>query len=163
MFKSNIKLFIFFGVLFSFWIVLASKTDMQTIVVGIVVSSMLVFYNRNLISNKNSEIKFSLNFVFNFFVLLAKLLLEIIKANIHVALIVLNPKLPISPTVTTINTNIKSTNLKVFFSNSISLTPGTLTLVNDKDKIIVHCLTEKAKTDLEDWTIEKSILKLEES
>lgn len=153
---------LFFVLMLLFWIVLASKTDWQTLFIGAIISSIVVYYNRDIISKNSRRFKVRFKHILNFVVFLPILLLEIIKANISVALIVLNPKLPINPCVTTIKTNIKSDILKVILSNCITLTPGTLTLQNNNDEILVHCLTNDAKEGLKGWKIHEIISKFEE-
>lgn len=70
---------------------------------------------------------------------------EMIKANIHVASIVLNPKMPIKPGIVKIKTNLKSPVARVWLANSITLTPGTLSLDIEGDYLYIHWITVKAK------------------
>lgn len=156
------KFALLFLVLLLFWVILASRIDSSTVFIGIIISITLVFYNRNAIFDANKKISLSPKHFFTFLHYLLRLFVDILKANIDVALIVLNPKLPINPSVITIRTSLKSDALKVLFSNSITLTPGTLTLVNDDNKIVVHCLTEEAKQGVINWDMEKIIAKFEE-
>ena len=57
-----------------------------------------------------------------------------LKANLHVAYIVLHPMLPIKPGIIKIKTKLKKDTSLTFLSNSITLTPGTLTIDIDPDK-----------------------------
>jgi multicomponent Na+:H+ antiporter subunit E len=92
------------------------------------------------------------------------MIVEIVKANIHVALIVLNPKLPISPGIVRYKTPLKNTMSMVLLGNSITLTPGTLTLDIEHDNVmVVHALTKDAAFALNDWHIERLIKQLEET
>jgi multicomponent Na+:H+ antiporter subunit E len=71
------------------------------------------------------------------------LLVEIIKSSIEVVRIVLNPKLPISPTVVYIDAKPEGPIGQVILSNSLTLTPGTVTLDVFNNRLCVHCLTEE--------------------
>ncbi len=68
---------------------------------------------------------------------------EMIKANLHVASIVLNPKMPINPGIVKIKTNLKSPVARVWLANSITLTPGTLSLDIDGQYLYIHWITVK--------------------
>jgi multicomponent Na+:H+ antiporter subunit E len=66
---------------------------------------------------------------------------EIVKANFDVARVILDPKLPITPKVLHIK-SLQVTELgHVFYANSITLTPGTVTLGLDNGALEVHALT----------------------
>jgi len=80
---------------------------------------------------------------------------EMIKANIHVASIVLNPKMPINPGIVKIKTNLKSPVARVWLANSITLTPGTLSLEVEEHYLYIHWITVKS-TDVEGATREIS-------
>lgn len=71
----------------------------------------------------------------------AWLLVEIVKSSFEVAMIVLNPKLPISPTVVEMDAEPQGPIGQATLGNSITLTPGTLTLDVHNDRVLVHCLT----------------------
>lgn len=76
------------------------------------------------------------------------LLVEIIKANIDVTKRVLNPSLPISPTLFTLKTSQKTDIGQVLYANSITLTPGTVAVDIMNDEILVHGLSLDAAEDL---------------
>ena len=71
------------------------------------------------------------------------LFVEIIKSSLEVVRIVLNPKLPISPTVVYIDAKPEGPIGQVILSNSLTLTPGTVTLDVYNNRLCVHCLTEE--------------------
>ncbi len=70
-------------------------------------------------------------------------LLEMIKANLDVALRVINPALPINPGIVEIKTSLKSDFLKFVLANSITLTPGTLTVDVKGESLFVHWIDVK--------------------
>ena len=63
---------------------------------------------------------------------------EMTKANFDVAYRVIHPKLPIKPGIVEVKTNMKSDIGKVAVANSITLTPGTLTLDIKGDRMFIH-------------------------
>ena len=75
------------------------------------------------------------------------LLVEIVKSTLEVVRLVLDPKLPISPTVVTIEAEPDDEVGQVILANSITLTPGTVTLDVFDNRLLVHCVTrEGART-----------------
>lgn len=68
------------------------------------------------------------------------LFVEIVKANIAVVKAVASPNLEISPTMTKIPTGGKSDLARTMFANSITLTPGTVSVDMQEDYILVHAL-----------------------
>ena len=71
------------------------------------------------------------------------LLLEIIKSNLYVAKLILSPSMRISPRVIRVKAGQKSEMGQVLYANSITLTPGTITLDLRDGKILVHALTQE--------------------
>lgn len=65
----------------------------------------------------------------------------VVRANLDVMLRVLHPDVPIRPGIVKVRTKLKSQMAKTFLANSISLTPGTLTLDIDGQDLYVHWLT----------------------
>ena len=70
----------------------------------------------------------------------AWLLIEIVKANLAVAAVVLRPHKLLSPTVIDIHTDSGPIG-QTLLANAITLTPGTVTLDVDDGRLRVHCLT----------------------
>ena len=77
------------------------------------------------------------------------LLVELVKSNIEVARIVLHPDLPISPCIVKIDVAAVPRVSQATLGNAITLTPGTVTLDIDQDKLEVHCLTAATRRELE--------------
>jgi multicomponent Na+:H+ antiporter subunit E len=70
------------------------------------------------------------------------LLKEIVISSIDVAKIILKPSLPISPTVVVLQAKTKTDVGHVILGNSITLSPGTVTLDMHEGEILIHCLTK---------------------
>jgi len=76
------------------------------------------------------------------------LMREIIKSNLAVARIVLDPRLPIQPQIIVVDATGLPDASQATLANSITLTPGSLTLDIDNNRIEVHCLTDASAQDL---------------
>lgn len=82
---------------------------------------------------------------------------EIIKANITVTRQILNPRLPISPTVVRVKATQKSALGRVIYANSITLTPGTVSIDIDGPTISVHALTRDAAKELKRGEMDRRV------
>ena len=88
------------------------------------------------------------------------LLKEIVKSSLEVVRIVIDPKLPISPTVVYIDAEPEGPVGQVILGNSITLTPGTVTLDLFQDRLCVHCLTEEGAKAIESGDANRRIAAL---
>lgn len=89
------------------------------------------------------------------------LLIEIAKSNIEVARLILHPKLPISPVLLQVSASQKTDLGQVIYANSITLTPGTVSVELEDGKILVHALTEAGATALEAGKMDRRVASLE--
>ncbi len=89
------------------------------------------------------------------------LLWEIVKANVSVAKLILHPKLPISPTVLHVRASQTTSTGRVMYANSITLTPGTVSMNLDEDQIQVHALTAGLAQDLQAGDMDRQVRRLE--
>ncbi|WP_066497214.1 Na+/H+ antiporter subunit E [Abyssisolibacter fermentans] len=148
-------------ILLLFFIILAESVNIETVVIGFVLSLIVCYLNRSFIkTNKTSS--FSIFKVLYFVWYSLILIKEIIIANFKVAAIILKPNIKISPNVISIKTSLKSKSYIAILANSITLTPGTLTIDIKDDRLDIHCLTKRDSENLKDLKLEKILLKIEE-
>lgn len=148
-----------FILLWAFFVILNMKLNLEIAVTGIVVALIAeaagVFF---LGWNLKKEIAFlkriprAIGYAF-------MLLWEIFKANLAVMKIIYSKK-EIKPASVTIPRRSKTEWKTVLEANSITLTPGTVTMHLTPDSLIVHCLDESMAEGLEGSVFEKGIEKL---
>ncbi len=85
---------------------------------------------------------------------------EIFKANVDVAKCVLFPKKYLRPSIFTVTASQKSDLGKVIYANSITLTPGTVTVDLDGDQVMVHALTEGSAEDVLGGDMDRRVTKV---
>jgi multicomponent Na+:H+ antiporter subunit E len=85
------------------------------------------------------------------------LLWEIAKANVDIAYVVLHPDLPIDPDVVEFDAAVWSPLPVTTLANSITLTPGTLTVDVSRRHFTVHTLTGSAREDLFGGSLERAV------
>lgn len=89
------------------------------------------------------------------------LFVEIVKANIDVAKRIVDPKLPISPTMLRVKASQKTEVGRVIYANSITLTPGTVSVELEGDMIEVHALTVEGAEALLEGEMDRRVTAME--
>lgn len=89
------------------------------------------------------------------------LIREVIMSNIAVSRCVWSTSASISPTVITVTAHQKTDLGKVIYANSITLTPGTVSMDLQGDQITVHALTRKAAEDLLEGEMDRRVCRVE--
>jgi len=121
--------------LFLIWSGLVFPISGQEIMVG----GALSFLISLLVAIRMKDRKtFKLSGIFSMIKFIFIFAIELVKANFAIAKIVLNPKLPISPKIVKIKTDINSKVARVFLANSITLTPGTLSIDLEDEYLYIH-------------------------
>ena len=87
---------------------------------------------------------------------------EVWRSSLEVTRVVLSPKLPISPTVAEFDTRCKLISDQAILGNSITLTPGTLTLQIVDGHFVVHALTEAGARAIVNGEMDRRVAALRE-
>lgn len=87
---------------------------------------------------------------------------EVVRSSLDVTRIVLSPKLPISPTVAEFETRCTLPADQALLGNSITLTPGTLTIQIADGHFVVHALTEAGARDILSGEMDRRVAALRE-
>lgn len=91
------------------------------------------------------------------------LMKEIVLSNLSVARVILDPKLPIHPRMIRVTAGQKTEVGQVIYANSITLTPGTVTLDVRDGQFLVHALTTESAAGLESGEMDRRVSHLEEN
>ena len=89
------------------------------------------------------------------------LICEIAKSAWAVTKIILDPNLPISPTMTVVRASQKSSAGIATYANSITLTPGTITVGVSGNELTVHALVQDGAADLEGGGMDRRVSQFE--
>lgn len=142
---------------FLFWLSLSWGWDVQHLITGIVCVFFLGIIWKEFLPRSYLPL--------SAFPLLALYLLtlawEVLKANFEVALIVLSPRLPIKPAFVCARVPVSSPVGQVALANSITLTPGTLTVDVANDAFLIHVLNGNKRVNLAEWPLTRLIRSLE--
>ena len=143
---------VLFVTLMLFWLMLSGKLDTDVLIVGAVASLIIALLYRDGLSFF-TEFRFTPQAMVAGFRYYGYFLRELFKSNLKMAAIVLSPSLPITPGIVKVRTRLKSRMGRLMLANSITLTPGTLTVEMAGEWLYIHCVTLGA-TDIEAATAE---------
>ncbi len=127
------------------WILLSGHVGALDLVMGVAASALVTFANRDI--EGVSEV---LRWTPRLLAYLPWLLKEIWVANVQVVKLVIDPALPIDPVIVRIRTRFSSDFARTALANSITLTPGTITLDVDGEDFLVHAITAGGGADIVD-------------
>ncbi len=151
---------IYILVLTFIWLVFSEKLTFEVFAFGFLISLFLTKFNKSLLNFNKPIIKLGYFLLFVKYIIL--LIMLIIKANIQVALIVLNPHPKLDSIIVDYETKLKLDFHKMLLANSITLTPGTLTISVENNNLKVHCLKSKFKDEVFNSKFEKILLEIED-
>ena len=143
------------GVFFSlliFWLLLNGRLDGATLAVGVLVAAVVAMLTPGAMSFF-SGFRFSPRGVWAAIAYFGYFLVALVKANLRLARLVLTPGLPINPGFVKVRTRLQTPMARLLLANSITLTPGTLTVEIEGEWLYVHWVTTDA-ADIEGATHE---------
>jgi len=147
-------------VLFALWLLLSGIYEPLLIFFGVGSCALvlLIAWRMDLIDHEAIPLHVSLG-IFGYFAWLQK---EIVKANLDVAKLIVNPELPISPRMIRVKATQKTDVGIVTHANSITLTPGTVSVDIEGDEILVHAISREAAEGTLEGSIDRRVTAVEE-
>jgi multicomponent Na+:H+ antiporter subunit E len=135
------------GFLFAFWLALSGHYTLWLVSAGAVSAIVCVYAARRvqIVDGEGHPVEL-LPRTLTYY---PWLITEIVKSAWAVTKVILRPSLPISPTMTVVQADQKTSSGIATFGNSITLTPGTITVGVKSHELTVHALVEDGARDLE--------------
>ncbi len=147
---------IYFVLAFVIWVLLAwpfvdGQIDVQVVTAGVIASAIVAFLFHEVLPREH-HVFISPARIFWALVYIPVFFYYVIMANFDVVYRVVHPKMPIKPGIIKIKTNLKTKSGITALANSITLTPGTLTVdLTDDGFLYIHWINVKS-TDVEEAT-----------
>jgi len=142
---------IYFVLAFVIWLILTWTFDIQVVIAGLIASIFVAVLFHEILP-KEHRVFFSPVRIFWALVYLPVFFYYVIKANFDVVYRALHPKMPIKPGIVKIKTILKTDSGITALANSITLTPGTLTVdLTDDGFLYIHWINVKSD-DIEQAT-----------
>lgn len=133
------------------WLVLSNMRDAFHIVLGVISSGIVAWFSSDMLFSSAAPVKSTRVAWYRFPLYIPWLLWQIFMANLWVLYLVFHPRMRdmINPRIITFRSNLKSRMAQITFANSITLTPGTITVdVDWNGTFTVHALDEKSAIGL---------------
>ena len=135
---------IYFILAFITWMLLTWTNNIQVIAAGLIASALIAFLFHEILP-KEHHVFISPVRIFWFLVYVPVFFYYVLKANLDVVYRALHPKMPIKPGIVKIKTNLKTESGITALANSITLTPGTLTVdLTDDGYLYIHWINVKS-------------------
>ncbi len=141
------------------WLVLSGHFEPFLLFSGVVACVLVAFLARRM--GTIDEEGVPLQLLRGLVLYLPWLVWQIALGNVRVAIIVLSPALRIAPVSGWVPAHQKTPVGLVTFANSITLTPGTVSLSVEADRILVHALSRKGLEDLKEGVMDRRVRTME--
>lgn len=150
-----------FFVFFLLWIIFNGRITVEITLFGIVISAVMYAFICKYMDYSFQKDKNKIKTFFLGAEYIIVLIWEIIVANIHVIHLILTPKYEIEPIIIHFKTDLKKESSKALLANSITLTPGTITVMLEGDEYVVHCLDKELAEGIEHSKFVRMLQKME--
>lgn len=125
---------------FLIWIIFNGQLTWEIAAFGAVIAGLMYWFICKFLDyNPRTDLMIFRKFfqILHYVFILIK---EIIKANFAVIKMIMSSRYEIEPAVVRFKTDLKTPQARILLANSITLTPGTITVSLEEDEYVVHCL-----------------------
>lgn len=149
-------------VFFLLWMIFNGRITGEIILFGLIFAIVMFAFMCKFLdySLKKEALLFRLMPLF--FEYLAVLIMEIAKANLATIRLIISSRYMVEPAIVHFHTDLKTELAKVILANSITLTPGTITVSLSEDELVIHCLDRDFSRGLTNSIFVKLLRRMEE-
>lgn len=147
---------------FLVWVIFNGQLTAEIAVFGLVIAAVVYAFTCKFMGWSPARDRFLIRKGLLLLQYAGLLIWEIIKANMAMIQMTVAPNTEPSPVIVKIHTGLRTKTARVILANSITLTPGTITVSLEEDELLVHCLDRSFSEGLEGSSFEKALLKIEE-
>lgn len=148
---------------FLLWIIFNGRITLEILIAGALISLLLDLFVRKILrlNLTFSNLLRTARLLPDILLYLAVLLIEIVRANFSITKLVIAPNINVEPCLVKFNTALKTQAARVVLANSITLTPGTITVSLDDNCLLVHALNREIADGLKGSIFEKLLARME--
>lgn len=143
------------------WVIMNGRITLEVVLFGLAIATLMFAF---ICKFMDYSIKKEVWLFKNFFLLLwyvIVLIVEILKANFAVVKMIFSVKYQIEPALVTFKSPLKTGFANFLLANSITLTPGTITVSSENGEFVVHCLDKDLAVGMDDSIFVHLLKKLE--
>ena len=148
--------------LFSLWLIFNGKVTFEIAVFGLIFSSALFYFSVQFLDYSIEKEKQVLFLGVQIIEYVIVLMIEIIKANVGAIKFIFKQKEKPKPFIFKFRTNLATQTARVVLANSITLTPGTITVSLDNEVFTVHCLDVSLADGMQNSILVQRLRQMEE-
>lgn len=148
-------------IFFLMWIIFNGQITLEIALFGLAIAAVMYFFICKFMDysfRKDIAIFKETGYILKY---IGVLFLEIIKANMATIHLIMSSKYQNEPVLVHFKSNLKTRTARVLLANSITLTPGTITVSLEEDEFVVHCLDKDFAKDLSNSVFTVMLEKME--
>ena len=150
-----------FVVFFMMWVIFNGQWTTEIALLGLFLCAALYLFAWKFMGYGPAQDLHALQRLPRALAYLWTLLVEIFKAYIHVMRLILSPQYEVEPELIEFRTKLQTDPARAVLADSITLTPGTITVLVEGDRFIVHALDKTLGDGVDDSDFERRLLKME--
>lgn len=132
-----------FLLFFAVWIIFNGSVTGEIVVFGLAISAAMYFFACRFMGYSPEKDLAYMKKSPRILQYICVLVWEIVKANFAVIRMITASRYDLEPVLVRFKTDLKTKEAKVVLANSITLTPGTITVMLEDDEFVVHCLDKE--------------------
>lgn len=143
------------------WIIFNGKFTLEILVIGMLLCAALYAFCCRFLGygvKRDVRVMKKIPLIFQYVVIL---IIEILKANRQVLHFIITPQYQVEPQIVHFTSHLKTETARVILANSITLTPGTITVGLEGNEFYVHCLDKEFAEGMEDSIFVELLEKME--
>lgn len=150
-----------FILLLLIWFIFNGKVTLEITILGVILCALIYFFMCRFMdySVRKDIVLIKKSIFFLYYICI--LIIEIVKANKQVMHFTMTDREIVEPVIVEYQTRLKTGLGRVILANSITLTPGTITVSLKDDKLVIHCLDRSMAEGMDDMIFEKLLEKME--
>lgn len=143
------------------WIIFNGNFTLEILVIGMILCAALYAFCCKFLGysvSRDIRVMKKIPLIFQYVVIL---IIEILKANRQVLHFIMTPQYQVEPQIVHFTSHLKTETARVILANSITLTPGTITVGLEGNEFYVHCLDKEFAEGMEDSIFVELLEKME--
>ena len=150
-----------FFLLFVLWVILNGQITWEITLSGLALSALIELFLMKFMNYSVKRGLWAIRLLPRALTYFAHLVCEIVKANWAVIQLILSPNLEVEPQLCAFRTPLTSPTARVVLADSITLTPGTITVSLEGDEYLIHSLDKSLMEGIEDTSFQRELLEME--
>ncbi|MBQ0027913.1 MAG: Na+/H+ antiporter subunit E [Lachnospiraceae bacterium] len=150
-----------FVLFFIIWLIFNGQVTLEIAIFGLIISAGMYWFICKFCGYSPKREKINIMLALMVLKYICILIWEIIKANMSVIGLIMNSRNDIEPAVVRFSTDLRTESARVLLANSITMTPGTITVSLENNEYVVHCLDKSLADGINESVFVNELRKME--